>query len=170
MRMLAALLLLGLCACNAAAPQAADEVSATPSDPLARPNRVTDVAGILSADEESEFAASLRDFERRTQHQMVVVTVPDLGGRAIAEFARDLGNRWGVGRRGVNDGILILVAPNERQVRIAIGDGLAPAFPDEAAAEIIDRLMLPRHRVGDHAGAIRAAIAAIAARLGGAGR
>jgi uncharacterized protein len=154
-----------LAACTPAADGAAQQSAAAVSATLDRPAWVVDTADMLAPAQEAEFAERLRDFERRTQHQVIVVTVPTTSGRDIADYARDLGNRWGVGRRGHDDGIIVLLARDDRKLRIAVGDGLTHRLPNQAAAQIIVGAMVPRLRAGDHAGAVRAGLAAILARL-----
>lgn len=96
---------------------------------------------------------------------MVVVTVPTLGGADIATFTRDLANSWGIGRKGHDDGVVILVAPNERKVRIAVGYGLENVLTHDLCKQIIDEQMLPRFRQGDLPGGIESGANAVIARL-----
>lgn len=105
----------------------------TGAAPAYSEGRVTDDAKVLSDAQKQQIAARLADFERLTGHQMVVVTTPSLGGQDIALYATNLANKRGIGRRGVDDGILLLVAPNERKVRIAVGRGLESILSDTAA-------------------------------------
>ena len=90
--------------------------------PLA--GRVTDTAHILSPQEQATLSGRLAKLEQKTQHQLVVVTVPSLDGRDVANYTRDLANSWGIGRKGYDDGVFLLVAPKERKVQIAVGYGL----------------------------------------------
>ena len=92
---------------------------------------------------------------------MVVVTVTTLGGRDVADFARDLGNSWGIGRKCYNDGIILLVAPNERKVRIAVGYGLEKTLTHDLSKRIIDQQILPAFRRGDIPGGIEAGTQAL---------
>jgi uncharacterized protein len=80
---------------------------------------------------------------------MVVVTVTTLGGRDVADFARDLANSWEFGRKCYDDGIMLLVAPNERKVRIAVGYGLEKTLTHDVSQRIIDQQILPAFRRGD---------------------
>ena len=98
--------------------------------------RVSDHADLLSSSQEKALAAQLESLELQTQHQLVVVSVESLGGENIAHFTQDLGNAWGVGRAGHNDGVILLIAPNERQVRIAVGYGLEDRLPDAFCKQI----------------------------------
>ncbi len=111
--------------------------------------RVVDAAGILSEEFEAELTGMLEEFETGSGVQLVVVTAPDLGGKDIAIFARDLGNDWGIGDEARDDGLLVLIAPNERQCRIAVGYGLEEIVTDAEAQNIIDNDMLPRFAQGD---------------------
>lgn len=123
--------------------------------------RVSDAANILDETQEDDLSAKLDKLEASTQHQMVVVTVPSLGGRDIKPFATDLGNAWGIGRKDFNDGIIILLAPNERQVRIAVGYGLEDTLTDKLCAEIIENFMLPEFRQGDYYSGVSAGVDAL---------
>ncbi len=105
--------------------------------------------------------AELADLEHRTRHQFVVVTVADLNGATIENYGMALGNHWGIGRKDVNDGVLLIVAPNEHKVRIEVGCGLETALTNGEAKTIIDRDLLPRFRVGDMADGIEAGSRAI---------
>lgn len=96
---------------------------------------------------------------------MVVVTVPSLEGQPIEEYTRSLANRWGVGRREHNDGIMMLVAPNERKVRIGVGLGLEEVVTNSFASTVIEAEMIPRFREGDYDGAVSAGVAAVINRL-----
>lgn len=132
---------------------------------LALAGRITDQATIFSPESEQRMADRLAAFERRTGHQLVVVSVTSLDGRAIAGFARDLGNRWGIGRADADDGVILLVAPVERQVRIAVGRGLETRLSDARCRDIIDDRMLPLFRQGRMEAGVEAGIGGIIAVL-----
>ena len=127
--------------------------------------RVTDAAEVLTPAQEARLSAKLERLELTTDHQMVVVTVPSLGGLDVATFATNLSNDWGIGREGQNDGILVLVAPNERKVRVAVGLGLEKTLTNDVCKQIIDENMLPRFRNGDLPGGIEAGVDSLIARL-----
>lgn len=116
--------------------------------------RVVDQAGLLSPSTESKLSALLEEHERRTSNQVVVATVPSLQGYDIADFAVRLGRAWSLGQRGRDNGIILLVAPRERAVRIEVGYGLEGALPDARAFAIINGEILPRFRAGDMEGGI----------------
>jgi len=127
---------------------------------------VTDAADIIPDDVEQRLAAKLARLERRTLHQVVVVTLPTLADRDVADVANHLGNTWHVGRAGHNDGVVLLVAPNERRVRISTADGMRPLLPDEACLQVIEETMIPHFRKGDLSGGIEAGTDALIVHLG----
>lgn len=126
---------------------------------------VTDEAGLLSGPEKQDLTRSLIQFEKTTHHQMVVVTVKSLNGQDVTVFTVNLANAWGIGRRGFNDGIVLLVAPNQRKARISVGYGLEKALPNAWCSNIMQHEMIPRFRSGNFPGGIRAGVSAIIARL-----
>jgi uncharacterized protein len=149
-----------LAACDAAGPASADApASPAPSPPPAAQlrapaeagypaliGRVVDQAGLLGPEEESRLAAASAELERHTTDQLVIVTVPSLDGRPIEDFARALGNHWGIGQKDRDNGVLLVVAPNERRVRIATGYGLEAILTNARSGEIIERDLLPAFR------------------------
>ncbi|HJS13308.1 TPM domain-containing protein [Sphingopyxis sp.] len=132
---------------------------------IALQGRITDSANILSAEGEQQLSQRLAAYEQRTTHQMAVATTSALNGADPMEFATCLGRRSGIGNAGRDDGILILIAPNERQSSIAVGYGLEKALTDvEAKAVIKD--MIPSFQKSDYASGLRIGIDAIAAQTG----
>ncbi|NJM55015.1 MAG: hypothetical protein HC841_03020 [Verrucomicrobiae bacterium] len=129
--------------------------------------RVVDGAGLLSADVRTALEAELAAIEAKSTDQVVVVTVPSLQGYAIEEFGVALGRKWGIGQKGKDNGIIVLVAPNERKVRFEVGRGLEPLMPDGKAGTIIRETVLPAFRRGDFAGGITAGVARVRAVLEG---
>lgn len=127
--------------------------------------RVTDLAVGLSPDERGALTQDLASVEARTRRQIVVATVTTLGGRDIAGYARDLGNKAGIGRKDYDDGVVILLAPNERLVRIAVGRGLESVLTDARCKQIIDEVMIPQFRDGRMFDGLSRAITAIGAYL-----
>ena len=126
---------------------------------------MVDDADLLPAELEQELSARSADLEDRTSDQLVIVTVPSLAGRSIEDFSRDLGNHWGIGQRGRDNGVLLVVAPRERRVRIAVGRGLEPILTNARASTIINRDILPMFRDGRFEQGIDAGAAAIIAVL-----
>jgi uncharacterized protein len=131
-------------------------------------NFVVDQAGIIPDAAERGLDRKLADLQRRTRHQLAIVTVQSLQGYTISDYANRLGRTWGVGRRHYDDGVLLVVAPRERRVRIEVGYGLEATLTDPRCAEIIRDLILPRFRMQDFPGGISAGTDAIIARLNAA--
>lgn len=129
--------------------------------------RVVDQAGLLSATDRAALERKLEQHERASGNQVVVVTVNSLQGETIESYGVGLGRHWRIGREGEDDGVLLLVAPNERAVRIEVGYGLEGSLTDALASQIIQAEILPRFRAGDMSGGIVAGADAILAALGG---
>lgn len=108
---------------------------------------------MLTAAEEVELVRQSEALERQTTDQLVIATVPSLDGKDMARFSTDLANRWRLGQADKDNGVLLVVAPNERQVRIAVGYGLEGLLTDERAAAIVQE-MLPLFRAGQPSKAI----------------
>lgn len=109
---------------------------------------VTDAAKILNASEKQQLENLLIQVEQVSGDEIAVVTVPDLGGVPVEDAAVDLFKRWGIGKKGKDNGILILLAPQEREVRIEVGYGLEPFLNDAAAGRVIREVMVPLFRQG----------------------
>lgn len=129
--------------------------------------RVVDQAGVISAESRSRLDQLLSAHEAKSGSQVVVVTVASLQGESIEEFGVALGRHWGIGREGEDDGVLLIVAPNEREVRIEVGYGLEGTLTDALAFQIIQNEILPRFRAGDLDGGIVAGAGAILRTLDG---
>ena len=108
--------------------------------------RVVDRADILSTKDEVAVGERSEKLEATTGHQFIVVTIPTLGGHSIEDYGVRLGRYWGIGRKDINDGVMMIVAPNDRKVRIEVGRGLEIELTDGEAAAIIDDDMLPAFR------------------------
>lgn len=116
--------------------------------------RVVDEAGILPAATEISLDQKLADLEAKTTDQFVVVTLTSLQGYEIADYGYQLGRAWGIGQKGNDNGVLLIVAPNERDVRIEVGYGLEGDLTDAVTRLIIENAILPKFRDGDMAGGI----------------
>lgn len=119
---------------------------------------INDFADILDEATEARLRQTVEAVERDTTAEIAVATVPSLEGSSIEEMATRYFNTWGVGQKGVNNGVLVLVAPNEREVRIEVGYGLEPILPDGLAGDVIRRTVIPRFKDGDYPGGIVAAV------------
>lgn len=129
--------------------------------------RVVDEAGILSRETRDRLTAMLAQHEQETRQQVVVVTSPSLGGLAIEEYGYQLGRRWGIGEKGRDTGALLIVAPNERKVRIEVGYGLEDRLTDAVSRTIIEQSILPAFRRGDFNAGVYDGTAAMLRALGG---
>ena len=116
--------------------------------------RVVDNAHLLSPEQAAALDAKLAALEQQSTRQMVVATVPSLEGYEVEDYGYRLGRAWGIGDKKENNGLLLLVAPNERKVRIEVGYGLEPIVTDALSALVIQRTILPRFRDKDMAGGI----------------
>ena len=119
---------------------------------------VNDFANILDDAAEARVRVVIEAVERDTTSEIAVATVPSLGGASVEEVATRSFNTWGVGQKSLNNGVLLLVAPNEREVRIEVGYGLEPILPDGLAGDVVRREVLPKFKDGDYPGGISAAV------------
>lgn len=129
--------------------------------------RVVDAAHILDDVTKAAVEQKLAEEEAASSDQVVVVTLPDLDGRPIEDWGLSLGRYWGIGQAGKDNGVLLLVAPRERRVRIEVGYGLEGRLPDATASDIIRSIIIPHFKVGDMPGGIAAGVDAVLAVLGG---
>lgn len=127
--------------------------------------RVTDAANILDPAAEARIEAKLKQFEDETTHQFVVATIPDLQGYDIADYGYQLGRAWGIGDKARNDGVLLIVAPAERRMRLEVGYGLEGGLTDALGSIIIQRDITPSFKAGDFAGGIEKGVDAVVAQL-----
>lgn len=126
---------------------------------------LTDAAGIIGAVEESVIEEKLQTYKDSTTNEIAIVVLPSLGGYAIEEAALDIARKWGVGSVK-NNGLLMLIAYEDREIRIEVGYGLEGVVPDIVAKGIIDTDITPHFRDGDYAGGISAAIDALQKHIG----
>ncbi|HEY0201844.1 MAG TPA: TPM domain-containing protein [Burkholderiaceae bacterium] len=128
---------------------------------------VVDTTGTLAPTEREALEAKLAAFEQRKGTQVAMLLVPTTQPEDIASYANRVGNSWKIGRMGVGDGLLLLVAKNDRKVRIEVAKTLEGAIPDLAASRIIETAITPAFRRGDYAGGLNAAADQIIARIDG---
>jgi len=144
----AALLLIGL---TAGAQQGLVAVPALSSP-------VTDLTGTLRPDQAAALEAKLRAFEQAKGSQVAVLVVPTTQPEAIEQYAIRVADAWRLGRKGVDDGAILIVARDDRKLRIEVGRGLEGALPDATANRIIDEVIVPQLRAGDYYGGISAGV------------
>lgn len=123
--------------------------------------RVTDNADILSKETRRTITESLKAHEQKTGNQIAVLTIPSLEGESIEEYAVAVFNSWKLGQKGKDNGILVVVAPNDRRIRIEVGYGLEGTLPDGLAGSIIRTIMTPQFKTGNYNDGIQSGIKAI---------
>lgn len=138
-----------------------------PVPPLS--GRVVDQTGTLRVEQSSALSAKLAGIEQTLGSQVVVLLVPTTQPEDITSYAQRVGEQWKIGRREVGDGLLIVVAKNDRKVRIEVAKALEGAIPDLMAKRIINEQITPAFKAGDFAGGLNAAVDAVAARIRGEG-
>lgn len=129
--------------------------------------RVVDLTGALSTPDRQAIEAKLAAFEQKKGSQVAVLVMPSLGGETIEDFATRVTDRWKLGRAGVDDGVLLLVAMQERRMRIQVGTGVEGALTDALSKRIIAEQMTPLFRAGDFPGGINAGVDGILAAVSG---
>lgn len=129
--------------------------------------RVVDEAEILSAAVETEINASLATHEQASGNQVVVVTLKSLRDYEISDYGVQLGRHWGIGQEGKNNGVLLIIAPNQREMRIEVGYGLEGLLTDAISSDIIERTLKPSFRQLNYDLGVRNGIVAILSALGG---
>lgn len=129
--------------------------------------RVVDQAGLLDAAAHAQLEQTLADLEAKTTDQLVVVTLKSLQGTSIEDYGYQLGRHWQIGQKGKNNGVLLIVAPNERKVRIEVGYGLEGTLTDAISSFIVQNSILPRFKAGDFAGGIRRGVEDVVQVLSG---
>lgn len=154
-----------LCALALASGAAAQDVQPVP----ALSGRVIDQTGTLSGAQVQALDARLAAIEQERGSQVVVLMVASTQPEDIAAYAQRVADSWKIGRRGVGDGVLIVVAKNDRRVRIEVAKALEGAIPDLAASRIIKEAITPAFKAGDFGGGLSAAIDRIASRIGAEG-
>jgi uncharacterized protein len=129
--------------------------------------RVVDEAGLLTAAQRADLDAKLKTHEDRTSDQVVVATVRSLQGTSVEDYANRLFRAWKLGQAKTNNGVLLLVAPAERKVRIEVGYGLEGALTDALSKVLIASSITPRFKAGDFAGGLSAGVDGILSILAG---
>lgn len=127
--------------------------------------RVVDQANLLDAAAEASLTQKLDNLKSQSGRELAVVTISDLEGYDIAEYGYQLGRAWGVGSESKDDGILLIIAPNERKLRIEVGYGLEGIITDGLSGQIIRNTITPYFKSGDMAGGIAAGLDALSQQL-----
>ncbi|HWT61641.1 hypothetical protein CQ052_09785 [Ochrobactrum sp. MYb15] len=138
---------------------------ATPAQALT--GRVVDAAGIIDPTARQQLTQKLADFEAKSSDQVVVVTVPSLNGEDIETYSNRLFRAWALGQKQENNGILLVVAPNDRKVRIEVGYGLEGTMTDALSSVIINGTIIPAFRTGDYSGGVVQGVDGILSVLSG---
>jgi uncharacterized protein len=133
--------------------------------PPAPTARVNDYAGLLTTADRTRLEALLTDREGATGAQMVIAIFRSLEGESLEDFSIRLAERWRVGQRGLDNGVILLVFVDERRVRLEVGYGLEPVLPDAVASRIISSEMGPRFREGRYAAGLESAVQEVYARV-----
>lgn len=161
MRRLLGWLLAGLLVLTAAA--AAQEPLPVP----ALEARVTDLTGTLSADQAAALESRLTQFEQQKGSQFVILIVPTTQPEPIEAYSIRVAEAWKIGRKGVDDGLILLVAKDDRSLRLEVGYGFEGALPDAVANRIIEDVIVPRFREGDFYGGLQAGVTAVESVVAG---
>jgi uncharacterized protein len=120
--------------------------------------RVVDQTGTLSTNDVSTLNQTIRAFETRKGSQVAVLIVPTTDGEAIEPFSLRVAEAWKIGRKKIDDGVLLVIAKNDRKLRIEVGYGLEGALTDVTSKRIIDEIITPHFRSGDFSGGISAGV------------
>lgn len=120
--------------------------------------RVTDLTGTLSPAQQSRLEQVLMEFEARKGSQIAVLIIPTTQPEAIEQYAMRVAETWKLGRKGVDDGVLLLVAKEDRALRIEVGYGLEGVIPDAVAKRVISEIIIPYFKQNDYFGGIEAGV------------
>jgi len=123
--------------------------------------RVTDLTATLSREQQARLEQELQDFEAKKGSQLVVLIVPTTQPETIEQYGIRVVDSWKLGRKGVDDGALLLIAKDDRSLRIEVGYGLEGALNDATAKRIVNDIIVPRFKAGDFYGGIEAGIQSI---------
>lgn len=129
--------------------------------------RVNDYAHMLSSGTVQELEQQLADFEKKEGTQVVVLTIPSLEGENLKEYSIRVAEAWRIGQKGTDNGAILLVAKNERKIRIEVGRGLEGVLTDLVSGRIIRNDIAPRFKAGDMDGGVKAGASAIMAVVKG---
>ena len=123
--------------------------------------RVNDYAKVITADQTRKLEDQLAQFDRDTGHQVAILTVPSLEGDSLEDFSIRVAENWKIGKKGFDNGVILIVVPKDRRLRLEVGYGLEGILPDAIANQIISQYIIPRFRAGDFSSGIVAGIDAV---------
>jgi uncharacterized protein len=123
--------------------------------------RVNDYAGLLPSARAQALEQRLAQFENETGHQIAVLTIPSLEGEDIEGFGIRVAENWKIGKKGFDNGAILVIAPKDKQLRIEVGYGLEGVLPDAIASRIIREVIVPRFQGGDFPGGVEAGVDAM---------
>ena len=161
MRLRSLLLFLAVLLC------AAGSAFSAPAIPAVR-GHVNDYAGLLSPATRQDVERFLADFRRSDSTQIAVLTIPSLEGEDLEGYSVRVAQSWGIGQKGTDNGALLLIAKQERAVRIEVGYGLEDRLTDLLAGRIVDQEIVPRFKTGDFDGGVKAGVKAMVDAVRGA--
>jgi uncharacterized protein len=127
---------------------------------------VVDAAGVVPDDVEQQVDAALNDYQQRSGNQIAVALINSTGDKSLEDYSIDLARNWGVGQQGKDNGVLLLIATEDRKARLEVGRGLEGTLTDLQAGRIIDEQVVPHMRDGDPGGAVVAGTESIRSALG----
>lgn len=130
---------------------------------------VTDTANFMSPGAASSLDASLESYERSTGHQLIVYIGQTTGDAPIEDWAARAFQKWKVGRKGMDDGLVLFIMAADRKLRFEVGYGLEPTVPDVIASRVINDVIVPRVQSGDRDGAVISGMDAVMSVIGGGG-
>lgn len=134
----------------------------------AKPNGyVLDASSVLKPEERESLEQKLRGYADSTSTQFAIVLIPTTGSRDPYDFALEIGKTWGVGQQGKNNGVVVLVAVEDRKIRIVTGRGIEDVLPDAVCKRIINRILKPSLKAGDYYGGLDAATTEMMQRASG---
>ncbi|HYA87391.1 MAG TPA: TPM domain-containing protein [Nitrospirota bacterium] len=139
--------------------------ASTPEPPSVPRDYVVDLAGVVPEEIQARLNAYLKELEQRTTAQVLVLTVQSLDGQSIEEFAFNIKEKWKLGQKGKDNGVLIVVAVKDRKYRLEIGYGLESILPDSLVGTIGREYLVPYFRQGDYGSGIYTATVAVASTI-----
>jgi len=131
---------------------------------------LNDYAGVIPASARASLEQKLRDYEKQTSNEIGIAILPSLQGYEIKDYSVALFKKWGVGKKGKNNGVLIFMAIKEQKVRIEVGYGLEPIVTDFVAKSIVEKQLKPKMAAGDYAGAITSGVDSLIKTIGSKGQ